>query len=103
MFNTFLKFACAAGLAANAPVALCADPWPSNPLKLAVTFAAGGATDVTARLIAEKIRVDLGRPVLVDNRPGAGGNIGADIVAKAPADGYTLLMVTSSPLSPLAS
>ncbi len=96
MFKTFLTFACAAVLAANAAMALSADPWPSSPIKLVVTFAAGGATDVTARLIAEKIRADLGRPVLVDNRPGAGGNIGADIVAKAPADGYTLLMVTSS-------
>ena len=99
MFKTFLTFACAAGLAAHAtliPLAHSADPWPASAIKLVVTFAAGGATDVTARLIAEKIRADLGRPVLVDNRPGAGGNIGADIVAKAPADGYTLLMATSS-------
>ena len=87
---------CCAVLAAHAALALSADPWPSNALKLVVTFAPGGATDVTARLMAEKLRSDLGRLVIVDNKPGAGGNIGADFVAKAPPDGYTLLMATSS-------
>ena len=96
MFKRLLKTACGAVLATHAASALCADVWPANPLKLVVTFAAGGATDVTARLIAEKIRVDLGRTVVVDNRPGAGGNVGADFAAKSPADGYTLLMATSS-------
>ncbi len=96
MFRMLLKSACVAALAAHATSSLSADTWPANPLKLVVTFAAGGATDVTARLIAEKIRVDLGRAVVVDNRPGAGGNVGADFAAKAPPDGYTLLMATSS-------
>jgi tripartite-type tricarboxylate transporter receptor subunit TctC len=83
-------------LAVYATATLCADAWPSNPIKLVVTFPPGGSTDVTARLIAEKLRADLGRSVIVDNKPGAGGNIGADFVAKAPADGYTLLMATST-------
>ena len=96
MIRMFIKVTCGAALAAHAGLAVAADAWPSNTIKLVVTFPAGGATDVTARLIAEKLRVDLGRSVLVDNRPGAGGNIGADFVAKAPADGYTLLMATSS-------
>jgi tripartite-type tricarboxylate transporter receptor subunit TctC len=83
-------------LAAYAASTLAADAWPSNVVKLVVTFPPGGSTDVTARLIAEKLRADLGRAVVVDNKAGAGGNIGADFVAKAPADGYTLLMATSS-------
>lgn len=96
MFKRIVRSMCCAAFAAHASLALCAEPWPANPLKLVVTFAPGGATDVTARLIAEKIRPDLGRAVIVDNRPGAGGNIGADFAAKAAPDGYTLLMATSS-------
>lgn len=83
-------------LLAQAGAVISAEPWPANPLKLVVTFPPGGSTDVTARLIAEKLRTELGRPVIVDNKPGAGGNIGAEFAAKAPADGYTLLMATSS-------
>jgi tripartite-type tricarboxylate transporter receptor subunit TctC len=90
MLKMFLNVACGAAVTTYATLAASADAWPSNPIKLVVTFPAGGSTDVAARL------VDLGRPVLVDNKPGAGGNIGADFVAKAPADGYTLLMATSS-------
>jgi tripartite-type tricarboxylate transporter receptor subunit TctC len=96
MLKTFLQLCCCAALAAYATAAACAEAWPSNVIKLVVTFPAGGSTDVTARLIAEKLRVELGRAVVVDNKPGAGGNIGADFVAKAPADGYTLLMATST-------
>ena len=96
MLSIFLQAICCAVLAAHAALAVSADAWPSNVIKLVVTFPPGGATDVTARLIAEKLRSDLGRSVVVDNKPGAGGNIGADFVAKAPADGYTLLMATST-------
>ena len=96
MPRIFLQVGCCAVFIAHAAAAMSADAWPSNVIKLVVTFPPGGSTDVTARLIAEKLRADLGRPVIVDNKAGAGGNIGADFVAKAPADGYTLLMATSS-------
>jgi tripartite-type tricarboxylate transporter receptor subunit TctC len=96
MLRIFKQTILAAALATYAAAAVSADAWPSNVIKLVVTFPPGGSTDVTARLIAEKLRTELGRAVIVDNKPGAGGNIGAEFAAKAPADGYTLLMATSS-------
>ncbi|RAI58544.1 Bug family tripartite tricarboxylate transporter substrate binding protein [Roseicella frigidaeris] len=82
-----------------APRLLQAQPaatgaWPNRPIRLIVPFQAGGATDVTARVIAEQIGTLLGQPVVIDNRAGAGGNLGADAVAKAEPDGHTLLMAT---------
>ncbi|MFM2151489.1 MAG: hypothetical protein RLZZ187_3795 [Pseudomonadota bacterium] len=72
-----------------------AQSWnPTRPVRLVVPFVGGGATDLTARLIAERLTPMLGQPVVVDNRPGAGGNLGADIVAKSDPDGHTLLMCT---------
>jgi tripartite-type tricarboxylate transporter receptor subunit TctC len=70
--------------------------WPTKPIRLIVPFPAGGSTDVVARLIAEKISPALGQPVVVDNRAGGGGSAGSDLAAKSLADGYTLLMGTSS-------
>jgi len=70
--------------------------WPGKPIRLVIPFPAGGATDILGRLVAQKLGAALGQQVVVDNKPGAGGSLGADIVAKAPADGYTLLLSTSS-------
>ena len=71
--------------------------FPSRPIRIVVPFPPGGATDAAARLVAQKMGEQWGQPVVVDNRPGAGGNLGSDLVAKAPADGYTLVMgVTGS-------
>jgi tripartite-type tricarboxylate transporter receptor subunit TctC len=78
---------------------LCAfaqSDWPSKPVKLVVPYPPGGPTDIVARVIAERLAALTGQPFLVDNRPGAGGNLGADLVAKAPADGYTLLVATTA-------
>ncbi|WP_394790818.1 Bug family tripartite tricarboxylate transporter substrate binding protein [Rhodoferax sp.] len=70
--------------------------WPSRPIKYVVPFAAGGTTDILARIIGPKLSNALGQPIIVDNRPGAGGVLGADVVAKSPPDGYTLLGSTIS-------
>lgn len=78
-----------------------ADQWPSRPIKLVVPVAAGGGTDFTARLLAEKLAPALGQPVVVENRPGASGNLGVQQVAAAAPDGYTLVMpITSFPINP---
>lgn len=79
-----------AGLAATAPAQ--ATDFPTKPLRFIVPYPPGGPLDTMARLLAEKVRVTLGQPVVVENRAGAGGNIGADLIAKAAPDGYTLGM-----------
>jgi len=75
-----------------ATAAVGQDAFPTRPIKLIVPFAAGGAYDVTARLIGEEMSKDLGSAIVVENRPGAGGNIGAQAAVAAQADGYTLLL-----------
>lgn len=82
-----------AGLAA---FPLFAQSFPSKPIRLVVTFPPGGGTDAIARLLSVPLSEAMGQQVVVDNRPGASGNIGAEIVAKAPADGYTWLIVNST-------
>ena len=76
--------------------AVVAQQWPSKPIKWVVPFAPGGTTDILARTIGEKLSVTLGQPIIVDNKPGAGGGVGADQVAKSPADGYTIMGGTIS-------
>ncbi len=88
----------AAALAAASllPALASAQAWPARPLRMVVPFPAGGGTDLVGRAIAAKLADGLGQPVVVENRPGAGGTIGADAVAKAAPDGYTLGIATSS-------
>jgi tripartite-type tricarboxylate transporter receptor subunit TctC len=80
-------FSLAAGTAA-------AQGYPTKPIRVVVPFAAGGVVDTTTRALVPRMAEGLGQPLVVDNRPGAGGNIAADLVAKSPADGYTLLVTT---------
>lgn len=79
-----------------AGTALAQDKYPSRPVKLIVPFVPGGQTDITARLISNHISQSIDQPVIVENRSGAGGSIGAEIASKAAPDGYTLLLATSS-------
>jgi tripartite-type tricarboxylate transporter receptor subunit TctC len=99
MQRRHVVLACAALLGLNllAPAAL-AQNWPSRPIKLIVSFPPGGLIDNMARLIAPRLAQELGQPIVVDNKPGAGGNLGAGEVSRAAPDGYTLLMA-SPPLT----
>ena len=87
----------AAGAASAGWPALAA--WPDRPIRIIVTFPAGGASDIVARVMADHLGKKLGTAVVVDNRPGAGGSIGGQLVAQAPADGYTLMLSNSTPIS----
>ena len=76
-----------------------AADYPSRPVKIIVNVAAGGGVDTATRLIADKLRARLGQPFVIENRPGAGGNIGAEVVFAAEGDGYTLLASSPTPLA----
>lgn len=83
------------------PRALAAqtDTYPSRPIKVVVAFTAGGTTDIIARIVGKKLTDAWGQQVIIDNRPGAGGNLGSNVVAKSPPDGYTLLIGSVGPLA----
>jgi len=76
------------------PIATAQGGFPNKPVRVVVPFAAGGTTDIVTRILAQRLTDSWGQQLIVDNRPGAGGNIGSEIVAKSPADGYTVLMAT---------
>ena len=99
--NPLRRTLLAAALVATASVlpAAHAQSWPSKPVKVIVNFPPGGAADQLARIVGQPLSEALGQPVVVENRGGAGGNIGGDAVAKAPADGYTLLMSSGGMVS----
>jgi len=85
-----IALATIAAISFGAPLA--AQTYPQKPIKIVVPYPAGGTSDILARAIGVKLTESLGQPVIVDNKPGANGNVGADIVAKSPPDGYTLLL-----------
>lgn len=86
----------AAVLVVSASLSAHSQVWPERPVRLVVPFPAGGATDLVARVIAQRVSRDIGQQIIVDNKAGAGGTIGSAEAAKATADGYTLLLTTSS-------
>jgi len=95
MIEKLVRFALALALLGAGSSALAqSTSYPSRPIKLVVPYPAGGPADLLARIVAEKITPRLGQPVVIENRSGAGGHIGGEQVAKAPADGYTLVLAT---------
>ncbi|HSW15986.1 MAG TPA: tripartite tricarboxylate transporter substrate binding protein [Ramlibacter sp.] len=86
----------AAALAAGSPLAAQTHDYPTRPIRIVVPFSAGGIVDSVARTVGDKLSIKYGQPVIVENKTGAGGSIGADFVAKSAADGYTLLTVSPS-------
>ena len=96
--TTLLKRAAIMSLALAAASVSAQSDWPNKPIRIVVPYGAGSSPDVIARLVGDKLSTKLGQPVLVENRPGAGGNTGTGTVAKAAGDGYTYVISTNGPL-----
>ena len=94
-----ILLAAASGLLLTPALRAQTSSWPTRPVKLIVPFTPGGSNDVLGRIVGQKLSDYWGQPVLVENRPGVGGNLGASLVAKAPADGYTLLVAPGNLLT----
>lgn len=94
-----IALALAAGLALCTGPALAQSPWPSQPIKWIVPYPPGGSTDMLARLVSHKLGERLGQPVIVENKAGAGGNVGTDFAVKQPPDGYTIVMGNIGPIA----
>ena len=82
---------------------LIAQTYPNRPVRIIVPWPPGQATDIAARMLAQRLQETLGQPFVIDNRPGAGGALGTEIAVRAPADGYTLLAASSGPVSIMPS
>ncbi|MGD9946380.1 MAG: Bug family tripartite tricarboxylate transporter substrate binding protein [Burkholderiaceae bacterium] len=96
--TSLLKAAAAVALAATAAGAAAQAGWPTRPVKIVIPYAAGSSPDVFARIVADPLAQRIGQPVIVENRAGAGGNLGTGMVAKTAGDGYTYLVSTNGPL-----
>src|SRR5262245_57257597 len=94
--RNFLHLAAGAAALSTVSHIAWAQTYPTRPVRIVVGFAAGGSVDLFARLIGQWLSERLGQPFIIENRPGAGGNIGTEAVVRAAADGYTLLLVTAS-------
>jgi tripartite-type tricarboxylate transporter receptor subunit TctC len=90
---------CLLAVALLAPLAVAAQSWPQKPIRIVLGYSTGGTADNLGRMMTEKLSAALGQSVLIDNRPGASGNIAAQIVSKAPADGYTILFGCTAEMS----
>ena len=101
LFTASLTAALACALGAAVPGAAWAQAaaWPTKPVRLVVTFPPGGSSDAAARLVAPRLAERLGQSVVIENRPGAGGGVGLDFVAKSPADGYTIVLASAGGLT----
>src|SRR5262245_47404691 len=94
--RNFLHLAAGAAALPAASRFAWAQTYPTRPVRLVVPFGSAGATDITARLVGQWLSERLGQPFIIENRPGAGGNVGTEAVVRAAADGYTLLVITST-------